>query len=143
VDFTATDDHGLASARIAYSVTRSGRDATEKTTEIRQFHRTTKSASTKFKWRPIASIPDLAPGDVIRYTVEALDRRPAPGGPGVGRSETRTITVVTREEYLTLANEKRRLLLARIKNLRDEEIQADTQIQALLKELDEEIPESP
>lgn len=144
LDFTATDDHGLASARLVYTLSRSGRstlNAKEMTKEIRVFPKTTLNTAETLKWRIKDSIPDLAAGDVVSYAVEVLDRQPAPGGPGVGRSETRIITVVTQEEYVTIANEKQRRLLAQIKNLLQEEVNADKQIQSLIEETAEGSPE--
>ncbi len=139
--FTATDDYGLASARLAYKVSRAKGDpvnANEITEEILIFPKVTTQTAENLKWRVRDSIPNLAPGDVVSYSVEVLDRQPAPGGPGVGRSETRMITVVTQEEYVTLSMEKRRRLLSRIKNLHDEEIDADKAIQSFLKDAPKE-----
>lgn len=139
--FTAKDDYGLASARLVYKVSRAEagpQEGEEIKEEILVFPKAHVETAETLKWRVRDSIPDLAPGDVVSYAVEVLDRQPAPAGPGVGRSQTCVITIVSQEEYVKIAMEKRRRLLARIKNLHDEEIEADKAIQSFLKESESE-----
>jgi hypothetical protein len=144
--FTARDDHGLASARLVYKVSRAEGepgDGGELSEEILVFPKACTETTENLKWRVGDSIPDLAPGDVISYAVEVLDRKPAPDGPGMGRSGQYQITIVSQEEYVRIAMEKRRRLLARIKSLHDEEIEADKAVRSLLKETPEETDQTP
>ncbi len=134
--FTAKDDHGLASARLVYKVDRADgglAGGAEKQEEILVFTDARLATEEKLRWRVRDSIPDLAPGDVVSYAVEVLDRQPAPGGPGVGRSPLCRITIVSQEEYVKIAMEQRRRLLARIKSIHDLELEADKAIQSLLE----------
>lgn len=135
--FTAKDDYGLASARLVYSIHHGPADPQgepEKRQELVTFPEGSLEAAESSQWRVLEAIPGLKPGDTVHYAVEVLDKQPAPAGPGVARSETCQLTIVSQEEYVQLAMERRRRLLARIKSLHGEERDASDTVQGLLKE---------
>ena len=134
VAFIAKDDYGLSAARIVCSIESKAPEAKagpEQIVNIRTFEKQETEVSEKYRWQLLESIPDLKPGDVIRYSVEMLDNRSGLSTPGMARSEARRLTIVSPEEYVRLATEERMKLLSRIKDLHGEETKATEAVKDL------------
>jgi hypothetical protein len=58
---------------------------------------------------------------VIVYAVEVADNRSGAKGANVTRSEKRRLAIVSNEEYVRIAMERRRELLGKVKELHTEE----------------------
>ncbi len=141
VRVTVKDDYGLAAARIVYSVEgdpSTGEGAIPETRApitTAAFDKQPLETTVAFTWKVVDSVPDLKPGDVLRYAVEVTDNRP--GTPWTTRSEMRRLIVVTPGEYVRYVAEQRARLLARIRELQTEEKRAAEAVEEL-KELDKE-----
>ena len=132
--FEAEDDHGVAEAWIVYTLEGDGVDSAEEERvaipldaggprcEVQASHR----------WDVAESIPDLEPGDVVRFAVEIRDNRP--GRPWLTRSEPRRLTVVTIQEYAQFVVEERDRLLRQLKHVYDEERDAVGAVERLRRE---------
>ncbi len=88
---SATDDYGLVTLALKYTVARGAVAQPEKTAILAEPQRGARGAEAAFSWS-LAAL-GLAPGDEITYYVEALDN--VPDEPQAGRSETRTAAVVS------------------------------------------------
>lgn len=133
VTFEAEDDHGLDAAWIVYTL--EGENVDELVEERLEIPLAAAAASpqkTTHRWNLADSIPDLEPGDVVRFAVEVRDNRP--GRPWVTRSESRRVTMVTIQEYAQLVLEERDRLLSQLKQVYDEERDAVGSVERLRKE---------
>ena len=131
ISFRATDDNGLSAARIVFTVENRGATAAaEQYHEIPCFKNCPREANVeKYRWTLRKSLPDLMPGDVVRCAVEVLDNRP--GTPGVARSESRRLTVLSPQEYAKMFLEERNRLLFRLNQVYDEERRAAGAVERL------------
>jgi hypothetical protein len=133
ISFRAKDDYGLAAARIVYTVENREATGKEQYRAIPPFKDCPLEVSVeKYRWRVRESIPDLAPGDVVRYAVEVFDNRP--GTPGVARSESRRMNILSVQEYARLILEERNRLLFRLNQVYDEERRAANVLDKLHRE---------
>lgn len=139
---TASDDFGLSAAQIVYSVeneSTAGKGSIAETTlpiKTEVLKDQPLEATLSIKWPLRKAIPDLAPGDVVRYSVEVIDNRP--GKPSTSRSETRRIDIVTPAEYVNYVQKQRARLLAQIRELQSVEKKSSETLDEELKSLDGE-----
>lgn len=134
VAFEAEDDHGVAEAWIVYTLEG---DAVESAEEERvaiplDAGGPKAAVQASHRWDVADSIPDLEPGDVVRFAVEVRDNRP--GRPWLTRSEPRRLTVVTIQEYAQFVVEERDRLLRQLKHVYDEERDAVGAVERLRRE---------
>ena len=139
---SASDDYGLSSASVIFSVdndSTTGKGSIAETpvpikTEV--FKDQPVDATLSFNWPLLTSIPDLAPGDVVHYSVELTDNRP--GKPLTTRSEMRRMAIVTPGEYVDYVAKQRARLLAQIRELQAVERKASDSLDDELRALDAE-----
>lgn len=132
VVFQADDDFGVASARIVYQVQRWGEpkmEVVEKDVPVKTFAKATCEVKESFRWDVRAAIPDLKAGDAVLYGVEVVDSRAK--APGRGRSLLRRLNVVSDEEYVRMALERRKDLLEKIKDVYQQEGKAAEAVKVL------------
>ncbi|HUS90831.1 MAG TPA: DUF4175 family protein [Phycisphaerae bacterium] len=125
VTYRASDDYGLAEARLVYSVD----DGPEKTWTIGPL--SGKTAEPSFEKRLIELIPNLAVDQTVTYHLEVADNRGDRRGPNVSASRKRRVYVVSIEEYLRSILEEQLRWIAEVEELRGEERQADQQVESM------------
>jgi hypothetical protein len=137
LSYEAADEYGLAKARIIWwRVDPTSKVPKEQVWAMKDFPNQPLRTIEKYEWEVKKAIPDLKPGDVIEYTVEAVDNRKV--GPLAGntrRSEKRRLEVVSDEEYDRRADEQRKALLDGIKDLREIEGDAAPNVQRLAEQV--------
>lgn len=124
IAFEANDDYGITNAAIVYTVQKGPMDvagAAELREPIIAYPEPSADAQEAFVWDVQASVPTLSAGDVIVYAVEVADNRSGAKGANVTRSEKRRLAIVSNEEYVRIAMERRRELLGKVKELHTEE----------------------
>lgn len=131
--FQADDDYGVVSARIFYKLQtwadQQKTESEEKEVPIKTLAKGESELRESFRWDVKSTIPGLKAGDTVTYGVEVRDSRE--GKPGTGRSSTRRLTVVSDEDYIRMAGERRRDLLEKIKDLYQQEGKAAEAVQTL------------
>ncbi|MBN1674433.1 MAG: hypothetical protein JXR37_25520 [Kiritimatiellae bacterium] len=125
VDFAAHDDFGLCDVRIAYAV--NGEE--ERKVPIGRFGR--KRVQQEAVWKLRDTISGLKEGDVVSYAVEATDNRA--GQPNTGQSPEQRLYIVSRDEYLRYALERKDMLSEQVRKLREEEERAAGSVKGLLR----------
>ncbi|MFT5127890.1 MAG: hypothetical protein ACI8W8_001498, partial [Rhodothermales bacterium] len=121
----ARDDHGIAKAEILYRVNDSEESRlTFPLTKVEQGQR------QRYTWAYQQNVDDLKVGDRIRFAVEVADRYPGEQGPYVTRSEWRTITFLSEEDYLAYVAKIKTRLLSQLRGLYRQERQAYTAVDA-------------
>jgi hypothetical protein len=111
----ASDDYGLTSAQIVYSVSnesaagKGGIPETWLPIQTDALAANPREATLSFKWPLLESVPDLAPGDVVLFAVAVTDNKP--GKPSTTLSDLRRITIVTPADYVNyVARQRARVL---------------------------------
>ena len=138
----ASDDFGLSAAQIVYSVeneSKTGKGTIAETTlpiKTDMFKDQPLEATLSFKWPLLKAIPDLVPGDVVRFFIEVTDNHP--GKPLTSRSEMRRIAIVTPAEYASYVQKQKARLLAQIRELHSIEKNAVETLDEEMKALDTE-----
>lgn len=134
IAFEAEDDHGVDKAWIVYTL--EGENVDELVEERLEIPLPAAgpdgTLEATHRWSLADSIPDLEPGDIVRFAVEVRDNRP--GRPWVTRSEPRRLTMVTIQEYAQLVLEERDRLLLQLKQVYDEERDAVGSVERLRTE---------
>lgn len=121
LSFEAEDDHGVDAAWVVYTLEGPAVDEpVEERIEIPLDPAASRGTlAATHHWNLLESIPDLEPGDIVRFAVEVRDNRP--GRPWLARSESRRLSVVTIQEYAQFVVEERDRLLIQLKQVYDEE----------------------
>lgn len=136
ISFNAKDDYGLKSARIVYAVenrdSEAGEEAYQEIPLDAKEGLPLEVKIERYRWDVRQSIPDLAPGDTVRYAIEVRDNRPRMAG--VVRSDSRRLKILTVQEYARFLLEERNRLLFRLKQVYDEERQAAGIVERLKEE---------
>lgn len=135
ITFDAKDDYGVTGAQLVYTIqTTAGQveGAVEQRLPFLAVTNAVQDVRESYRWDLKASIPALKEGDVVSFAVEVSDSRTPSAN--AGRSATRRLSVVSTEEYVRIAMEKKRELLSRIKALHAEEGQAVDTVRRLKEE---------
>ncbi|MCE5326873.1 MAG: DUF4175 domain-containing protein [Planctomycetaceae bacterium] len=131
--FTCRDDFGLIEARLVYAV--EGKDGkttvAEKTQRISVFKDNDKESGGSLVWKLDEALPALKAGDIVRYCVEVQDNRQGAGGPGIGRSDMRRLTILSPDEYLRWVLDERQRLVRAIQGVHKEETVAVDAVKGL------------
>ncbi len=106
----ARDDHGIGEMKITYGV---NLRPTKSVALAVSNENTEGEQSINWDYRDV--LPDLKVGDTVSFVIEVTDRYPTPDGPHKAISDTRRITFLTREEYLTQIARKTDRLLTRVR----------------------------
>lgn len=97
--YSCTDDFGISSINLQYAIADSKAADVPPLTEFKPLSLPVPkpgNTETTFTWNP-GSLPDAAPGKSIFFFLEAADNR-APDGPGVTRTGTFSVALVTVSE---------------------------------------------
>lgn len=97
--YSCTDDFGISAISLHYAIADSKADEAPAATEFKSIPLPipkSGDAETTFPWKP-GSLPGAAPGQTVFYFLEAADNR-APDGPGVTRTRTFSVALVTAAE---------------------------------------------
>jgi len=121
--FQARDDYGLSKANIVYSLN-GGEERTRPIGGVEG-----RLVETNVSWKLADSIPDLKVGDIITYYVQVFDNHDSAEGPYSGVSQTRRVYIVSVPEYLRYMAERRRKLVAEIRELHTQETDAAEEIE--------------
>jgi hypothetical protein len=127
ISFQARDDHGLAEAWLVHS--RGG--GPEVRERIGLVGTGPSSEAVGVRWKPRASIPDLAEGETLAFLVEVSDNRTGPAGPNLGRSRLRKLSIASVAEYLERIGERKAQLLGNIQGVLREETDSAERIDSL------------
>ena len=104
--YRGRDDHGIASATLAYRVNKTAEMKVALPTPERS-----DGGEQRIDWDYRKALPDLAVGDSVVFAVELADHYPGPEGPHRARSEARRVRFLSQADYLAqIAKQKRRLL---------------------------------
>jgi len=123
--FQARDDYGLSKANIVYSL--NGGEEHKRPIEGIQGRLVEKSV----EWKLADSIPGLREGDIVTYYLEVFDNHDSAEGPYSGVSQTRRVYIVSIPEYLRYMAERRRKLVAEIRDLHAQETDAADQVEKI------------
>ena len=127
----ASDDHGLANAKIIYRVNR----REEESVDIR-LENGTAEGEQAIDWDYRTAVSDVKVGDTISFGIVVSDRYPGPTGPHRVRSETRRISFLSKEEYLARIEEKKNRLLSHVRSVYRQERAAHEMVRNLSSEDD-------
>jgi len=116
--FQARDDYGLGQAAIRYALN-TGEEQTHPIGDV-----TGRLVEKEIAWKLQDSAPTLKEGDVITYAIEVADNYSGEGGPFRSKSQTRTLYIVSLDEYLRYMEERRRKLIGEIRDLHKQETDA-------------------
>jgi len=99
--YSCTDDFGLSRLELRYALAKSGTpEAPPETPPDSEFKAVPlpipAGDQATFNWKP-GTLPGASPGQTVFFFLEAADNR-APDGPGITRTETRSLTLVTQAE---------------------------------------------
>lgn len=108
----ARDDHGIADARIAYRVAPRPEKEEQLQTSIQSG-----AGDQVIDWDYRDAVNNLQIGDSVVFAVEISDRYPGTEGPHRARSDTRRITFLSREDYLTEIAKRKGRLLSRVRSI--------------------------
>ena len=108
----AHDDHSIAAAKIAYRINRRPDVYVDIPSAVGNG-----DGDQVIDWDYRTAMSDLTIGDTVSFRIEVSDRYPGPDGPHLARSETRRITILSKEEYLKLIEEKKNRLLSLVRTI--------------------------
>lgn len=108
----AQDDHGLGSTSIVYRVNQ----LNDQVVKLDQPVASGQGEQT-LDWDYRQAIKDLKIGDTISFTIEVSDRYPGPEGAHIVRSETRRLTLLSKEQYLEQIKKQMDRLLSRVQSI--------------------------
>ncbi len=108
--YRGRDDHGLGDSNIIYR----RNDLPEKSVPFSPEISEGRSVS-EIEWDYRTSVKDVEIGDTITFTIEVSDRYPPPAGPHTVRSESRTVSFLSREDYLEKVDEQKHRLLSQLR----------------------------
>lgn len=125
--YDAKDDFGVTAARVVYRIESAGQPggggaAQETRVPLREFTNAVTEVRDQYRWEIQEAVPGLKEGDVLVYAVEVSDSRSPTGN--VARSASRRLSVLSPQDYVREAMEKRRELLDRIRKLHAQESDA-------------------
>lgn len=120
------DDHGIGTTTITYRVNR----RPEKTITLPSPAQSG-AGEQILDWDYREELPDLQIGDTVHFVVEVADKYPGEGGPHRVRTDSRRITFLSREEYLTAITKQMERLLTRVRSLYRQERDAHELVFAL------------
>ncbi len=103
----ASDDHGIGSSSIAYRVNSREEKSVALETPLQNG-----GGEQKIDWDYREALPDLKVDDTVSFLLEVTDKYP--DGPQVVRSETRRLTILSKEDYLEQIRKKTDRLLSRV-----------------------------
>lgn len=128
LDITARvqDDHGVGLAAVVYRVNQRDEVSIKLEDAVGSGQ-----GEQAINWDYRKSEPDLQVGDTVSFAVEVSDRYPKPLGPHVVRSETRRITLLSREQYLEQVEKQKDRLLSRVQSLYRQQRSAHQIVRAL------------
>ena len=106
------DDHGVGSAAVVYRVNQRDEVSIKLDGAVGSGQ-----GEQAINWDYRKSEPDLQVGDMVSFAVEVSDRYPKPLGPHVVRSETRRITLLSRDQYLEQVEKQKDRLLSRVQSI--------------------------
>jgi len=136
--YRLADDYGVGGAKLVLR-----REQTERDAEVHEVPLDVPPRSVIEGEQTIAlrrAVPEVAPGDIVTYWIEAVDERDLPDRPPQpGESGVRRLTIVTEAEYLEYVRELVRQQMEQIRQFRDLEDEAA----ATLDELRERGPVAP
>lgn len=108
----ARDDHGIGTTRIIHRVNR----RPEKIFTLQEPVQGS-GGEQVLDWDFREHLPELQIGDSVSFIVEVADNYPGENGPHKMRTEARTITFLSREEYLAGISKQMERLLSRVRTL--------------------------
>ncbi|MEI6494281.1 MAG: hypothetical protein WCO94_17175, partial [Verrucomicrobiota bacterium] len=99
--YSCTDDFGISRLELRYALVKTGpAENPPEAPSDSDFQAVAIPVPSRdqaiFNWKP-GSLPGAAPGQTVFYFLEAADNR-TPDGPGVTRTETRSLAIVTQAE---------------------------------------------
>ena len=133
VSFLARDDYGIAEAWIVYTLN----DEKEKRRRVGTFGTAQVETDSAWKLAAADSMPRLKVGDIVTYAVEVRDNHNGKEDAHRTRSDSRRLFIVSVEEYLEYILEKRRQLRTEMEGMRDQEREADDEVEKLKDETHE------
>ena len=122
----ARDDHGIADADILFRL-----NQLENERLPFPLKHEPDDGWYDYDWDYHESLPDLKVGDKISFALEVADRYPGPEGGYKTRSDWRTITFLSEEDYLAHVAKIRQRLLSQLRGLYRQERQAYSVVDAL------------
>ncbi|MBN1419234.1 MAG: DUF4175 family protein [Planctomycetes bacterium] len=125
IAFRARDDHGLAEARIAWTLD----GGVEERRPIGAL--AASLVESEYVWDVPETIPGLREGAVVTYAIEVADHRAGEGGPGIGRSRSHRVAIVGDGEVLGSILDRKAKLIDELKALQGEETEASAQVERL------------
>lgn len=125
--YRARDDHGISEANIGYWVNK----LEEKKIKINPPQHD-ELGEIVIDWDYRQSLKSLKVGDTVTFVIEIADRYPGKKGPHRARSQTRRLSILSKQDYLTRMYKQKVRLLTQVKNIYREE----RKVHNLIKEFD-------
>ncbi len=116
IAFRGRDDHGIGSSHVAYRVNK-----IEEQKVPFEVQGGSDGGLEKVAWDYRKALPDLAIGDTVSFVVELADSYPGADGPHRSRSQSRSITFLSKKDYLKQINKQKRRLLNKLRAIYREE----------------------
>ena len=111
VNFSAriSDDHGIDSSVVKYRVNSREEESLSIVTTLDN-----QGTEQPVDWDYRKTLPDLKIGDTVSFTLQVADKYP--DGPHIARSDTRRLTLLSRDDYLEQIGRKIDRLLSRVQS---------------------------
>jgi len=120
----ASDDHGIGSSAIIYSVNSRPEQSVSLETPLKNG-----GGEKVIDWDYREVLPDLKVGDTVSFLFEVSDKYP--DGPHLARSDTRRINFLSKEDYLEQIQKKKDRLLSRVQTAYRQERSAFESVRSL------------
>jgi hypothetical protein len=131
----AQDDHGIGTTTITYRVNRRPETTVSLPNPV-----SGSGGEQKLDWDYREELPELQIGDSVSFVVEVADKYPGESGTHRARTESRRITLLSREDYLAEITKQRERLLSRVRTLYRQERAAHELVLALDPAADSFLP---
>jgi hypothetical protein len=114
--YRCRDDHGIGEATLIYRVNK-----TEESRVPIPVPELSDGTQQQIDWNYLEAIPGLKVGDSVSFAIELADRYPGQHGYNKVRSTPRTVSFLTKEDYLVRINNEKRRLLSQVRKIYLEE----------------------
>lgn len=122
----ASDDHGLAEMHVVYRLNQ----LSEKRAAVSFKSQVDRELQT-IDWDYREALIDLEIGDTMSFAIEVADGYPSTQGPHRARSESRRVTFLSEEDYLTKVAEQKQRLLSQLRSIYRQQRAASEMISSL------------